>query len=159
MTFFSPYLAPVCALVLGAAACTALGAGCSKPVDEPGSSSFKPTQAPPEPPGPTKLEIVDEVVGTGAEAKSGSDVKVHYTGTLMSGKKFDSSRDRGDPFGFVIGAGSVIKGWDQGVVGMKVGGKRKLVIPYDLAYGEDGKPPTIPARAALKFDIELISIK
>jgi len=83
---------------------------------------------------------------------------VHYTGTLMSGKKFDSSRDRGDPFEFKLGAGQVIKGWDQGVAGMKVGGKRKLVIPYDLAYGEAGHPPDIPAKSALKFDVELIAV-
>ena len=147
------------ALALLVAAPLTMQAGCSKRVDEPAPSDFKPAQAPPEPPGPTKLESTDELVGTGAEAKPGSSVKVHYAGTLMSGKKFDSSRDRGDPFEFTIGTGSVIKGWDQGVVGMKVGGKRKLVIPYDLAYGEDGKPPTIPAKAALKFDIELISVK
>jgi peptidylprolyl isomerase len=131
---------------------------CSK-VAEPGSSDFKPAEAPPEPPGPTKLEIVDEKVGTGAEAKTGSSVKVHYTGTLMSGKKFDSSRDRGEPFDFKLGEGGVIKGWDQGVVGMKVGGKRKLTIPYDLAYGENGSPPNIPPKAALKFDIELLEVK
>ncbi len=153
----SPLAALALALLVATPAMLALG--CSKRVDEPAPSDFKPAEAPAEPPGPTKLEIIDEVVGTGAEAKSGSSVKVHYTGTLMSGKKFDSSRDRGDPFEFTIGAGGVIKGWDQGVVGMKVGGKRKLVIPYDLAYGEDGKPPTIPAKAALKFDIELMSVK
>ncbi|WP_394840403.1 FKBP-type peptidyl-prolyl cis-trans isomerase [Pendulispora rubella] len=105
------------------------------------------------------MEIVDEVVGTGREAKSGDKVKVHYTGTLMNGKKFDSSRDRGDPFDFKLGAGQVIKGWDQGVAGMKVGGKRKLTIPYDLAYGEAGHPPDIPAKAALKFDVELIAVE
>ena len=134
-----------------------LAAACSK-VSEPGASDFKPAEAPPEPPGPTKLEIVDEVVGTGAEAKDGDEVKVHYTGTLMNGKKFDSSRDRGEPFGFKLGTGAVIKGWDKGVVGMKVGGKRKLTIPYDLAYGENGSPPNIPPKAALKFDVELMSI-
>lgn len=133
-----------------------LGA-CSK-VSEPTGSDFKPSEAPPEPPGPTKLEIVDETVGTGAEAKAGDKVKVHYTGTLMSGKKFDSSRDRGEPFEFTLGQGQVIKGWDQGVVGMKVGGKRKLTIPFDLAYGEAGSPPNIPPKAALKFDVELVSI-
>lgn len=130
---------------------------CSK-VSEPTGSDFKPAEAPPEPPGPTKLEIVDEQVGTGAVANSGDSVKVHYTGTLMSGRKFDSSRDRGEPFEFTLGQGSVIKGWDQGVVGMKVGGKRKLTIPYELAYGEQGSPPNIPPKAALKFDVELISV-
>ncbi len=133
-------------------------AACSK-VAEPGASDFKPAEAPPETPGPTKLETVDEKVGTGAVAKAGDTVKVHYTGTLMSGKKFDSSLDRGEPFEFKLGAGQVIKGWDQGVVGMKVGGKRKLTIPYDLAYGEAGSPPNIPAKAALKFDVELIDVK
>ena len=132
---------------------------CSKKVDEPGKSDYTPAAAPPEAPGPTKLEITDDVVGKGREAKTGDTVKVHYTGTLMNGTKFDSSRDRGEPFEFTLGKGSVIKGWDQGVVGMKVGGKRKLVIPYDLAYGEAGSPPSIPPKAALKFDIELIEVK
>ncbi len=133
--------------------------GCSKKVDEPEKSSYTPAPAPPEAPGPTKLEITDDVVGKGREAKTGDTVKVHYTGTLMNGKKFDSSRDRGEPFEFTLGKGSVIKGWDEGVVGMKVGGKRKLVIPYDMAYGEAGQPPDIPPKAALKFDVELIEVK
>ena len=101
----------------------------------------------------------DVKVGDGAEAKEGSTVSVHYTGTLTSGKKFDSSRDRDAPFEFTIGKGQVIKGWEKGVVGMKVGGKRKLTIPYDLAYGEAGKPPDIPPRATLLFDIELLEVK
>ncbi len=116
-------------------------------------------------PGVTVAEKTDEFktedvkVGDGAEAKEGSAVKVHYTGTLKSGKKFDSSRDRNEPFEFTIGLGQVIKGWEKGVVGMKVGGKRKLTIPYDLAYGEAGKPPDIPQRATLLFDIELLEVK
>jgi FKBP-type peptidyl-prolyl cis-trans isomerase len=130
---------------------------CSKKVDEP-HDSYKPTQVQEEP-GPTKLEIKDEVVGTGKEAKTGSAVSVHYTGTLMNGTQFDSSRTSGKPFEFTLGEGHVIKGWDQGVVGMKVGGKRKLVIPSDLAYGENGSPPTIPPNAPLKFDIELLDVK
>ena len=101
----------------------------------------------------------DVTVGDGAEAKEGSAVKVHYTGTLKSGKKFDSSRDRDTPFDFTIGQGQVIVGWEKGVVGMKVGGKRKLTIPYDLAYGVEGKPPDIPPRATLLFDIELLDVK
>ena len=138
---------------------TTLGAfGCSKVDPEP-TSSFKPAQAPPEVPGPDTLETIDDVVGTGKEAKNGDTVRVHYTGTLMSGKKFDSSRDRGEPFEFKLGAGAVIKGWDQGVPGMKVGGKRRLTIPWDLAYGEAGSPPNIPPKAALKFDIELVEVK
>lgn len=147
------------ASLLVAALASTSAIGCSKKVDEPAESQFKPSAAPPEPPGPTKLELEDELVGSGAEAKSGDTVRVHYTGTLMSGKKFDSSRDRDEPFEFKLGAGSVIKGWDEGVVGMKVGGKRKLVIPYDKAYGEAGHPPNIPPKAALKFDVELIEIK
>jgi FKBP-type peptidyl-prolyl cis-trans isomerase FkpA len=132
-------------------------AACSKKDPEP-SSSFKPAEAPPEQPGPEKLESIDDKVGTGREAKTGDTVNVHYTGTLMSGKKFDSSRDRGEPFEFTLGNGSVIKGWDEGVVGMRVGGKRRLTIPWQKAYGEAGHPPDIPPKAALKFDIELIGI-
>ena len=100
----------------------------------------------------------DLVVGTGDEAKKGKMVSVHYTGWLTDGKKFDSSKDRGQPFGFPLGAGHVIAGWDQGVVGMKVGGKRKLTIPPELAYGDAGQPPVIPPKATLLFDIELLSI-
>lgn len=131
--------------------------GCSKRVDEPPQADFKPSEAPPLPPGPDKLEIVDEVVGSGPEAKKGDRVKVHYTGTLMNGKMFDSSRGK-DPFSLTVGAGQVIKGWDQGIPGMKVGGKRKLTIPWQDAYGEKGSPPSIPSKAALKFDVELLEI-
>jgi len=104
------------------------------------------------------LESTDLVVGQGAEAKSGQTVRVHYTGTLTDGKKFDSSLDRGNPFVFKLGAGNVIKGWDQGVVGMKVGGKRKLVIPAELAYGARGFPPVIPPNSTLVFEIELLGV-
>ena len=90
------------------------------------------------------MEQTDIQVGTGAEAVSGNKVSVHYVGTLTDGTKFDSSRDRGQPFDFQLGAGRVIKGWDQGVAGMKVGGKRKLVIPPELAYGSKGFPGLIP---------------
>ncbi len=140
------------------AAAVLVSVACSKKEPEP-SSTFKPSEAPPEPPGPDKLEIKDDVVGTGKEAKTGDTVRVHYTGTLMGGKKFDSSRDRGEPFEFKLGQGAVIKGWDQGVPGMKVGGKRRLTIPYDLAYGEAGSPPNIPPKAGLKFDVELVEVK
>jgi FKBP-type peptidyl-prolyl cis-trans isomerase len=132
---------------------------CSKGAPEPGAGDFKPAEGTPPAPPPTKLDIVDEKVGSGAEATVGSTVTVHYTGTLMNGVKFDSSRDHNKPFDFKIGAGGVIKGWDQGVVGMKVGGKRKLTIPPALGYGEKGSPPTIPPNAGLQFDIELLSVK
>jgi FKBP-type peptidyl-prolyl cis-trans isomerase len=142
---------------IGAVAIFVSVTGCTKRVEEPPTADFKPTEAPPLPPGPDKLEIVDEVVGTGAEVKKDDRVKVHYTGTLMNGKMFDSSRGK-DPFPVTVGAGQVIKGWDQGLPGMKVGGKRKLTIPWADAYGEKGSPPSIPPKAALKFDIELLEI-
>jgi peptidylprolyl isomerase len=100
----------------------------------------------------------DKKVGKGTAAKTGDTVKVHYTGTLLDGTKFDSSRDRNEPFEFKLGAGMVIKGWDEGVVGMKPGGQRKLTIPADMAYGKRGSPPVIPPDAPLAFDIELLEI-
>ena len=105
------------------------------------------------------LQYWDIKVGTGAEAKSGSQVTVHYTGWLTSGKKFDSSVDAGKPFDFTVGANEVIKGWDEGVAGMKVGGKRQLRIPPELAYGEAGHPPQIPPNATLIFDVQLLAVK
>jgi FKBP-type peptidyl-prolyl cis-trans isomerase len=139
------------------AALTSLAA-CSKNVSEPEESHFKPAAPAPVDPGPATLQIIDDVVGKGkAAAKAGDKVRVHYTGTLMSGKKFDSSRDRGTPFDFTLGSGGVIKGWDEGVIGMKVGGKRRLVIPEAMGYGEAGSGD-IPPKAGLKFDIELLEI-
>jgi|SRR5579862_3977805 len=104
------------------------------------------------------LEYWDIVVGTGATAVSGSQVKVHYTGWLISGQKFDSSLDRGEPFSFMLGAGQVIKGWDEGVAGMKVGGKRQLRIPPTLGYGAEGSGGVIPPNATLIFDVELLDV-
>ena len=124
----------------------------------------------PAPAGPTKvtgsptrtpsgLEYWDITVGTGAVAQSGHKVKVDYTGWLTNGKKFDSSVGTGKPFEFMLGGGQVIKGWDQGVVGMKVGGKRQLRIPPDLAYGQNGFSNVIPMNATLVFDVELKEVK
>lgn len=104
------------------------------------------------------LQIKNVVEGTGAEAVRHSKVTVHYTGLLTNGKKFDSSVDRGTPFNFTLGAGQVIQGWDQGVEGMKVGGKRELVIPPKLAYGQRGAGGVIPPNATLKFEIELLAV-
>jgi FKBP-type peptidyl-prolyl cis-trans isomerase len=104
------------------------------------------------------LEYWDIKVGTGPVAKSGQHVKVHYTGWLTNGKKFDSSVGRG-PFEFMLGASQVIKGWDEGVAGMKVGGQRQLRIPPDLAYGPAGHPPQIPPSSTLIFDVELLGVR
>jgi FKBP-type peptidyl-prolyl cis-trans isomerase len=106
------------------------------------------------------LQIIDEVVGTGAEAKNGDTVSVNYVGTLTDGKKFDSSYDRNQSFSFVLGAGKVIKGWDEGVAGMRVGGKRKLVIPPALAYGsQDIGNGLIPPNSTLVFEVELLEVR
>ena len=104
------------------------------------------------------LKYVDQVVGKGASPVAGKQVKVHYTGTLENGKKFDSSVDRGQPFAFVIGTGQVIKGWDEGVMTMKAGGKRKLIIPANLGYGARGAGGVIPPNATLLFDVELLEV-
>lgn len=108
---------------------------------------------------PSGLKYVDQVVGTGEVAVAGKTANVHYTGWLENGKKFDSSVDRGQPFSFPLGAGRVIKGWDEGVQGMKVGGKRKLTIPSDLGYGSRGAGGVIPPNATLVFDVELLGIR
>jgi FKBP-type peptidyl-prolyl cis-trans isomerase len=114
--------------------------------------SIQPTQS------TEKLKIEDVTVGTGQEAKTGDTVVVHYTGTLADGTKFDSSYDRDEPFTTPIGQGRVIQGWDEGIPGMKVGGKRRLTIPPSLGYGEYGQGQ-IPPNATLIFDIELVSIQ
>ena len=104
------------------------------------------------------LQYIDLTVGTGATAQAGQTVTVHYTGWLENGKKFDSSVDRGQPFSFPLGAGRVIKGWDEGVQGMMVGGKRKLTIPSSLGYGTRGAGSAIPPNATLIFEVELLGV-
>ncbi|MDR6840947.1 FKBP-type peptidyl-prolyl cis-trans isomerase [Pseudoxanthomonas sacheonensis] len=113
-----------------------------------------------------ELQRIDEKPGAGATATAGSDVTVHYTGWLydekakdMRGEKFDSSVDRGEPFTFLLGAGQVIRGWDDGVAGMQVGGKRRLLIPSDYGYGRDGAGGVIPPNASLVFEVELLAVK
>lgn len=105
------------------------------------------------------LKIQDIKVGTGTEAKAGNTVVVHYTGNLTNGQKFDSSLDRGQPFSFTLGENRVIQGWEQGILGMKVGGKRKLTIPSSLGYGEQGAGNVIPPNAILLFDVELLEVQ
>ena len=108
---------------------------------------------------PSGLWYADLAPGQGDSAVPGRTVTVHYTGWLPDGTKFDSSRDRGEPFAFTLGAGQVISGWDEGVKGMKVGGRRKLVLPPQLAYGDGGAPPTIPPHATLVFDVEVLKVQ
>ena len=108
---------------------------------------------------PSGLRYRDEQAGTGKEAASGKLVAVHYTGTLLDGTKFDSSRDRGKPFEFPLGAGMVIRGWDEGVAGMKEGGRRTLVIPPELGYGARGAGNVIPPNSTLVFDVELLEVR
>lgn len=136
-------------LLLTAARC---GGNEAESTSSTGSSASTQSQA-------SGLKIEDIKVGTGAEAKAGDTVTVHYTGTLTNGKKFDSSKDHGQPFTFHLGAGEVIKGWDQGVAGMKVGGVRKLTIPPDLAYGNrEVGGGLIPANSTLIFEVELLKV-
>lgn len=106
-----------------------------------------------------QLTVIDTKIGDGREVKSGDTIVIHYTGTLQDGTKFDSSYDLGQPFTTQIGTGQVIKGWDQGIIGMKVGGKRHLVIPPDLGYGSTGAGDKIPPNSTLVFDVELMEIK
>ncbi len=130
----------------------------AKPAAQPAATPA-PTPAQPPPDPNAKLEIKDVVVGKGAEAKAGDTIKVHYVGTLANGEKFDASKDHGtEPFTFDLGKGRVIKGWDDGVAGMKVGGKRKLTIPPHLGYGARGAGPKIPPNSTLVFEVELVEI-
>ncbi len=141
---------------------TATGTGHAAGAEKKPEAKPTPTAEPPKPTPPKDekpLEKKDLVVGKGPEAKAGDKIAVHYVGTLTDGKEFDSSRKRNAPFEFMLGRGNVIRGWDQGVEGMKVGGKRKLTIPPSLAYGERGSPPVIPPSATLVFEVELVEIK
>ncbi len=147
------------------AVCAALAfAGCTKKEDTSNTSAAQGqmsamTQgAPAGAQNVTELKIEDLKVGNGAEAVAGKQVSVHYTGWLTDGKKFDSSLDRGQPFQFQLGAGQVIQGWDKGVAGMKVGGKRKLTIPSNLGYGDRGAGGLIPPGATLVFEVELLGV-
>ncbi len=122
-----------------------------------GPLSKEPKVTPPTGPAPSKLETKDLITGTGPEAKDGQTITVNYVGVLYKGGKvFDASWKRSEPFSFTLGKGAVIKGWDQGIVGMKVGGRRELVIPSELAYGKKGAPPSIPANAPLVFVVDLL---
>jgi FKBP-type peptidyl-prolyl cis-trans isomerase len=124
-----------------------------------GPLSTEPKVTLPTGPAPAKLESKDLIAGTGTEAKAGDTLTVNYVGVLYKGgKEFDASWKRKEPFEFKLGQGQVIKGWDQGLVGMKVGGRRELVIPSELAYGKTGSPPTIPANAPLVFVIDLLNV-
>jgi len=128
------------------------------PTPQPTAAAAPPAPAPA--PGSDKLVVVDEVVGKGRQAKAGDTVSMKYVGTLTDGKEFDSTKKHGDqPFTFPLGAGKVIKGWDEGVPGMKVGGKRKLTIPPSLGYGARGAGRDIPPNATLQFEVELVEIK
>jgi peptidylprolyl isomerase len=168
LLFFAPFLVLVAACdsltapaepVAAVSADTTTAATAKKAAPAP-SASAAPSAAPVPPADPNaKLSSTDLLVGKGATTKTGDTVSVHYVGTLLDGKEFDSSRKRGTPFTFTLGKGQVIRGWDQGVVGMKIGGKRKLVIPPALAYGERGMGAVIPPNSTLTFEIELVDIK
>ncbi len=124
-----------------------------------GPLSKEPKVTPPSGAAPTKLVTKELIAGTGAEAKAGDTVTVNYVGVLYKGgKEFDASWKRNEPFSFTLGKGQVIKGWDEGVAGMKVGGRRELIIPSELAYGKTGSPPTIPANAPLVFVVDLLGV-
>lgn len=139
-------------LLLSAVALAA--AGCSSTHTYPGEATTSAVERT-----PSGLRYIDMLPGTGASPEAGKTVTVHYTGYLASGKKFDSSVDRNEPFSFPIGTGQVIRGWDEGVLSMKVGGKRKLIIPAELGYGSRGAGGVIPPDAELVFDVELLDVR
>jgi len=138
-------------IVVGAAVLAVLVAACAQSQAPPGGGNEVTTAS--------GLKYQDTKVGTGAEAKAGQTAVVHYTGWLTDGKKFDSSKDRGQPFTFPLGGGRVIKGWDEGVQGMKVGGSRKLTIPATLGYGAQGAGGVIPPNATLVFEVDLLELR
>jgi FKBP-type peptidyl-prolyl cis-trans isomerase FkpA len=135
-------------LILFATACSSASSGAA------GSGGGRP-----EVTTPSGLKYTDEVVGTGKQPQVGQTAVVHYTGWTLDGKKFDSSKDKNQPFQFPLGAGRVIKGWDEGVATMKVGGKRILIVPPELGYGARGFPPVIPPNATLRFEVELLDVR
>ena len=153
--FAAPFSLVLCLVVLTSA--------CAKNEDAPVSNKPAPVPATAVPALPvaevTELKMEDIKVGIGAVAEVGKSVTVHYTGTFPDGKKFDSSVDRKEPFTFKLGAGRVIKGWDEGVAGMRIGGKRKLIIPSELGYGKKGAGGVIPPDAVLHFDVELLGVE
>jgi FKBP-type peptidyl-prolyl cis-trans isomerase FkpA len=151
VSFFVPVIAFAFAVVALTSLPVLAGAPAGAPA-APAKTSGKGTKT------ASGLQYWDLKKGTGAVAKAGDSVKVHYTGWLTDGKKFDSSLDRGEPFAFKLGAGMVIKGWDEGVAGMKVGGKRQLKIPPELGYGAGGAGAVIPPNATLVFDVELLGV-
>ena len=126
-----------------------VGAGCGSGTEEP---------TPPPTSGPSSLETEEIVVGTGATAVGGDTLTVHYIGSFLDGRVFDSSVARNQPYQFRLGAGQVIPGFDQGVAGMRVGGKRRLTIPSSLAYGSQGSPPTIPPNTPIRFEVDLLAL-
>jgi FKBP-type peptidyl-prolyl cis-trans isomerase len=147
------------ALVFALVAILAIAYGCGKSEKASAPSTSSPMKVSGTPTTTSSgLQYWDIVVGSGATAVPGNMVRVHYSGFLTSGAKFDSSRDRGEPFSFPLGAGQVIKGWDEGVAGMKVGGQRQLRIPPELGYGSAGAGGTIPPNATLIFDVELLGV-
>lgn len=152
------------ALVLAVSTAAASIIGCQPQQPEQPQESIQPPAAEqPVPPGVpqedvTELQTEDVVVGEGEEAQPGDAVTVHYTGWLTDGTQFDSSRTNGQPFRFILGEGMVIEGWDEGVQGMRVGGQRRLIIPPDMAYGEQGAGGVIPPNATLVFDVELLGV-